>query len=235
MEERKGRDVAGVREIGVKLRQQPGVAHRLINDGRRRERADIALGSAALELLAGQIEPAIAVLKRDGAESTVDRENLTDHRQSGGRDFAQNLRPRRHFAPAQDGESPRRNGLFQIADRCGSGGRLRRQKDHAHSQRLGGIESDAGGGKQNLARNCGVNADPVARLAVSSHRAAMRQTRKRSQCLLQNVMRGLVVEGSDKSDATGFMIETLVDQTFGPGVAGRQGRSDTIPRSHIQL
>jgi hypothetical protein len=80
-----------------------------------------------------------------------------------------------------------------------------------------------------------MDADAVARLAIRRHCAAMRKARKGGQSFLQDVMRGLVVEGSDKSDATGFVIETFIDQTPGPGIAGRQGRSDTISRSHIQL
>ena len=89
--------------------------------------------------------------------------------------------------------------------------------------------------------------DVVAGFAVGSHRSAMRETRKGGESLRQNVMRGLVVECGDKSDAAGFMIETFVDQASTPvsmltgnlgpgsGAAGRQGRISTFSRSHIQL
>jgi hypothetical protein len=75
----------------------------------------------------------------------------------------------------------------------------------------------------------------------------MRQARKSRQSFRQDVMRGLIVEGSDKSDAARFKVEARIDQAFtpartldggpdcGPGAAGRQGRSSTFSRSHIQI
>jgi hypothetical protein len=92
-----------------------------------------------------------------------------------------------------------------------------------------------------------VNANAVARFSVGGHGAPMREAREGSQSLREDVMRGLVVESGDKSDAARFEVETRIDEAFtrsstlagdpksGPGAAGRQGRFSTISRSHIQL
>ena len=102
-----------------------------------------------------------------------------------------------------------------------------------------------------------MDADAVARFAVGGHGSAMRQTRQRGECFRENVMGGLVLEGSDKSDAARFKIKPWIDQALtragaltgaitpankfagdpecGPGATGRQGRIGTISRSHIQL
>ncbi len=241
MKQRKRRHKPLVRQIRIKLRQQPRIAHRLINDRRRRQGTNIARCPAALELLARQIQPPIQILIRRRALRRIRQQHLPDHRQRRQRNLPQNLRPRGNRPPPQNRAVPRHRGLLQLPHRRRTRRRIARQKHHPHRQRLRRIQRYPAVGQQQFARNRRMNPNAVARLPIGSHRAAMRQTRKRRQRLGQNVMRGLVVERGHKTDPARFVIEPRIDQGpaghpgAGPGAAGRHGRISTFSRSHIQL
>ena len=84
------RDESLVRKVRIELRQQPRRTHRLIDDGRRRQRTDVTLRSAALELFARQIQPAVPLLI--GPRRAVRQQDLSDDRQCRRRNLAQNFR-----------------------------------------------------------------------------------------------------------------------------------------------
>ncbi len=187
MKQRKRRHKSLVRQIRIKLRQQLRIAHRLVNDGGRRNRTDVPIRAAPLKLLPRQIQPPVHLRLLRARGLSVSR----ICRITGSVEHAispRYLRPRRHVAPTQHRKSLRENSLFQRFRRSSRSVRLCRQEHHPHRQRLLRSQRQSRRVQQQLARNRRVNPNAVARLAVRSHSAAVRQTRQRRQRFRQNVM-----------------------------------------------
>ncbi len=181
VEEREGRGEGGVGEIRVEIGEEAAGAHGLVDHVGRGERTDIALGAAALKLLAGEEEPV-----REPLRVVCGDEDVADDRQRGQSDLAEDLGASGNVAPGEDGEILRGERLLDFCMRLGVAG----GKEHyADGERLRCVERRAGGGEQEVARDGGGDADAVAGLAVGGYSAAVLEACEGSKCFLQNVMR----------------------------------------------
>ena len=110
---------------------------------------------------------------------------MTDDRQGGESDFAQDLRTRGHVTPGENCQVLCGKRLLEFRMRLGGIGR---KKDYSHGQGLGGVESDAGRGEQEVAGDGGSDADAIAGLAVSGNRATVLEAGEGGKCFLKNVV-----------------------------------------------
>ena len=204
MEEREGRGEGGIGEVGIEISEQTAGAHGLVDHVGGRERADIALGAAALKLLACEKEPVREALRVVGGN-----EDVANDRQRRQGDLAEDLGASGDVAPGEDGEALRGEGLL---DFCMGLGGVGGKEHYADGERLRCIERRAGGGEQEVSRDGGGDADAVARLAVGGYGAAVLEACKGGKCFLQNVMRRDAGKRSDEADAAGFVVEAGINQ-----------------------
>ena len=204
MKDRKRRRKRGVRKIGIKLRQQPPRAQCLVKDRARRNRSHIPRQPRALELLPCKIQTTIEIHR------VVRRyQHMPDCGQRRGRDRPQHLRTDRHRTPRQNLSLLRAKRLVQCIPRSL---RIPVQKHHSNPQRLLMRQFEAHVAQQQLARNGRHDANPIARLPVSGHRAAMLQPPQRSQRMLQNPMRRLARKLRHKSNPARLLVKPRIHQ-----------------------
>jgi hypothetical protein len=81
------------------------------------------------------------------------------------------------------------------------------EEEHAHSQRLLGAQKQCGLGQKKITWDSSLNADTIAALAVGGDRAAMGEATERRQRKAKNFMFGAAVQGRNKANAAGVVIE----------------------------
>ncbi len=195
--------IGGVGEVGIELREQAAGAKRLVDDCGIGERTDVDCGLLPLELLARQEEAAIKLcrMRRD--------QRLQDAGRGGQRLLAQMLRTRGNLTPGHQPTTLRFERLFECFLRR-SGIAIGREEANANGERAIGFQREARGAQQETARYLRHDADAVAALAVGGYCSAMREAAERRECVGQHLVRRLIRDARDKSDAAGIVMKARV-------------------------
>ena len=201
------RGVLLVLQVGIELVQRAARAQRLVNQRAGGERADVGVGSAALEGLAGQKETALELVGVAGEVFGRSHERLANDGQGSQCEFAQHFARNRNIAPASHSK-PRAE--MQALKRCGvalGSVFVLRQEQHADGQRLLGAQRNTRLAEQKIARNGGLHANAVAAFAVGGNGAAMREAAKSGQSKAKDFVVGLAVQGRNEAHSAGVVVE----------------------------
>ena len=214
VEDGKGRGISRIRQIGIKLGQQPPGTHGLVDHGGGRQRADIAGASASRSnCLRARYRRRS---KCSGSPAVTSTWRITGMLESAiSPRTSSRVGTTRH---AEHVQILRGQGLFQ---RLLAGTGFAGKKDHTHGQRLAGVERKPGRGEQKLPRDRGHDAHPVAALAVGGNGSAMRQTSQRGERLGQDFMGGLVAQRGHETDTAGVVVKARIEQVGGKAALQR--------------
>ena len=214
VEDREGRLVALVAEVGEELADLRGVEEALVDDGAVRERADVEtvdarVGAAALGDLLREEELLLELGVRDVVEAGD--ESLRDDRDGLGGLAAQDGNVDRHLAPGNEGETLFLDRLDDDLAGVGLGQLVAaREEDHADAEVLvggGGLLFLLEVGAENLVRQLREHAGAVAGDGVRIDGAAMGQRFQGGQGAGKHVVAAFARDAGDHADATGVMFK----------------------------
>ncbi len=205
VDEREGGDELGVGEVGVELLDLRREEEPLVDDGARREGADVAVLQLLLDGAADDEETALAGAAVGLQGGEVD-EKLANPRHRAARDRADGLRDDRDVAPGDDGGPVFAHGLLEerlFADRA---------EDHGES--VGAFRGEVLDSlSEEGVRNLHEEPRAIAGLRVVPRRAAVHEALQDGEAVRDDVVRGDVVEAGDEPDAAGIVFEVAVIET----------------------
>ncbi len=180
VKDREMRSVQLVLQVGIELVQRATGAQRLVHQRASRERADVGVGSATLEGLAGEEQATLQLVGVAVEGLRRSHQSLSNDRQGSQGQLAQDLARNRNVAPGEPLEAARRNTCLKTLRVTLSGFFVLRQKQHSNRERLLGTKRDSGLTQQKMAWNCSLHANAVAAFAVGSNRSAVSEAPERS-------------------------------------------------------
>ncbi len=197
MEEGEARLVAGVGEVRIELLEVGGADHRLVDDGRGRQRDEEEVEPGADLTQARACE--LLCLVEQGVERVIAAavgraldERVHDVRDAGARDGAEDVEVGRDVAVGDDVQAEEvERGLERLQGGAAAvldGG----EEEGADRDRSGGVAEE-------VERDVGHDARAVAGAAVGGARSAMLHRRERAEGELEQAVVGCAAEAGDEA------------------------------------